>query len=998
VRVFPAGVEGTPEQIEQGREESRTAKRRQMRLMRRQTDRRRRRLKNVYSLLRSYGLLPAAETSKDRGLALDAVDRELSRQYPETSVLPYFLRARALDHRLEPFELGRCLYHLAQRRGFLSNRKVRSRESEEDRGKVKTGISQLQSAMEAAGARTLGEHLSRLDPHQERIRERWTQRAMFEREFEAIWAAQAPHHPGVLTDGRRAELFEAMFHQRPLKPQTELIGKCELEAGEKRAPLWHPLSQRFRLLQAVSDLRLLDPAGLERPLSEEERAKLVAALDVEGDLEWKKIRKLLGLAKTVLFNRQAGGEKRLVGNRTAAKLRGVFQHRWGEMTFEEKEEACADLAGDFSEGQLARKAVERWGLNELLAGEYAELELETGKYLSLSLRAVASLLPRMEAGEPYMTARMAEYPQALSVPIAELLPPVADSLAEIRNPAVVRALTEVRKIINALIRQYGKPEEVHIELARDLKRPRPERERRADRMRQQQDRREEAVNQISAQGGPGEPSRADTEKMLLAMECRFQCPYTGRQFGYKSLESGEVQLEHIVPFSRSLDDSFLNKTLCFVDENKRKGDQTPWEYYGRTGHPEWEHILQRVKQFDSPLAREKLRRFQMQEEQVSRLLSEFSSRQLNDTRYASRQAAKYLAQLYGGLSDKDYGLRIFVSGGEITAYLRRLWSLGGILGQSPGKNREDHRHHAIDATVVAMTGPGWVKALSDAASRARAVGRRRFASLQAPWDGFVSEVGEAISRVVVSHRLDRSVGGAFHEETFYSVRDHRDRPGVASVRKPVTTLTAKQIDAILDPAVRERVRLQVGIVGGDPKKLHGPQNEPTLPTRDGRHIPIRRVRVAVRSEDVRPVGTGERERLVMGGDNHHFEVFAVVGSDGQPKKWDCAIVSKQDAAERLRRMPRQPVVQRDHGPGTRFEFSIAKNDTLEIGPEAQRRLVVVRLLTGAKLVGVVNTEDARPASLKTGNLERYAVNQLMRAHHCRKVLVTPLGEVVPCRD
>ncbi|MBM3746954.1 MAG: hypothetical protein FJW34_14285, partial [Acidobacteria bacterium] len=158
VRIFPAGVEGSPEQIEQGREESRAAKRRQMRLMRRQTDRRRRRLKRVYGLLASWGLLAEGETSAARGRALEALDRELAARYPETSMPPYYLRARSLDHKLEPVELGRCLYHLAQRRGFLSNRKVRSRESEEDRGKVKRGISQLWAAIEASGARTLGEY------------------------------------------------------------------------------------------------------------------------------------------------------------------------------------------------------------------------------------------------------------------------------------------------------------------------------------------------------------------------------------------------------------------------------------------------------------------------------------------------------------------------------------------------------------------------------------------------------------------------------------------------------------------------------------------------------------------------------------------------------------------------------------------------------------------------------------------------------------------------
>jgi hypothetical protein len=91
------------------------------------------------------------------------------------------------------------------------------------------------------------------------------------------------------------------------------------------------------------------------------------------------------------------------------------------------------------------------------------------------------------------------------------------------------------------------------------------------------------------------------------------------------------------------------------------------------------------------------------------------------------------------------------------------------------------------------------------------------------------------------------------------------------------------------------------------------------------------------------------------------------------------------------------VVARDHGPGTRFEFTIAKNDVLEIGPPERRRLVVVKLLTGEKRVGVVEADDARPVSPRV-NLERYAVNLLMGELGCRKVAITPLGDLIPCRD
>ena len=818
---------------------------------------------------------------------------------------------------------------------------------------------------------------------------------MYTREFDAIWAAQAAFHPETLTEQRRGELFHAIFHQRPLRDQEDLIGECELAPGEKRAPLWHPLSQRFRMLQVVNDLRIIDRAGLERSLTDEERSRLVQALETEGDLTWARIRKILELQRHTEFNRQSGGETRLVGDRTAAKLRDVFLDAWDRLSESEQLEAARNLAEGIEEESLFQKAVERWGLNELKAREYAELHLESGKYVGYSLAALRRIVPRMEMGEAFSTARKHEFPESFATGVAlESLPPVKDAASDIRNPAVVRTLTELRRLVNALIRRYGKPEEIHIELARDLKQARPERERRWKRMREQQQLREKAAHQITKDAGLTQPSTVDIEKMMLAMECRCHCPYTGRPFSITALMSGEIQVEHIIPFSRSLDDSYLNKTLCFADENKQKGNRTPWEHYGKAGSPEWDAIVERVSKFDSPLAKEKLRRFQMREEDVSELLANFSERQLNDTRYASKLAAKYLAVLYGGLWDETGKLRIYATGGQVTAYLRRLWSLNRVLSNGDVKTRDNHKHHAVDAVVIALSDPSWIKALADAADQASSLGRRRFASIVEPWPAFVDETRAVVQSLLVSHRPDRGIGGGFHDETLYSRRTGKDGEEIVSTRKPVTSLEPAEIDKIVDPAVRERVKLQFGIVGGDTKKMQG-DNAPTLPTRDGRHIPIRSVRIKI-GRQVRSIGADIRQRNVMGGDNQHFEVFAVLDSVGEVKRWDCAIVSKQEAAERVRR--KEPVARRRHGPNTRFEFTITKNDILEIGPPGNRRLVVVRGLETDRRVGISDIDDARKISSKAGNRERLTVNKLMADLGCRKVSISPLGYLLPCRD
>jgi CRISPR-associated endonuclease Csn1 len=791
VRIFPAGVTG---QVEAGRDKSNAAARRVARLQRRQTDRRRRRIHKIYGILADYGLLPAKATPADRAKALSVLDNELSARYAAHDKLPYVLRARALDEMLSPFEVGRALFHLAQRRGFLSNRKS-NKEPEDEKGKVKGAITSLAHAMAESGSRTLGEHLSRLDPHEARIRGRYTSRKMYLDEFEKIWESQAVHHPELLNSERKRELLQAMFHQRPLRDQSDLIGDCELEEGEKRAPAWHPLAQRFRLLQEVNHLRLIDPVGVSRALNAEERQAVIPLLE-KGDLPIKELRKLpvikRNVKRNVEINLDRGGKKALIGDRTEEKMRSTFGATWDALSEVERLEAITDLAGDLDDAQLASKAQARWGLSAEQAERYSSTSLEVGRYLGFSLKAIANMLPSLENGADVTTAKEAAYPAGtFQTDLLGALPPVLARLKDLRNPAVLRSLTELRKVVNALIGRYGKPLEIHIELARDLKASRPEREDRWARMRRNEKARAEAAAMIQTEIGVPNPSRADIEKWLLAEECHWRCPYSGRGFSKTQLfHTGEIQVEHIVPFSRSLDDSFANKTLAYSWVNKAKGNRPPREAFQDPS--QWEAILTEVGSFQGTYAKHKLQRFQWTSEQIAELLDDFTRRQLNDTRYASKLAARYMACLYGGLSDGT-GQRIFVSPGQVTAFLRRLWAIEGLLSGGAGKSRDDHRHHAIDAVVVALTGPAWVKALSDAASRAREEGRRRFASLEAPWPGFAAAVQDRLRGIIISNRADRKVGGAMHDETFYGVIQHPELGPTAVCRKLVHRLSKEDL-------------------------------------------------------------------------------------------------------------------------------------------------------------------------------------------------------------
>jgi CRISPR-associated endonuclease Csn1 len=180
VRAFAAGVEG--DIISSGRDQSRAVTRREARSRRRLLWRRRHRLTKLATRLQQGGLLPPGELGTPE--TIDAyfinLDRDLFTQdirARDPHLMHYRLRARALGEKLTPYEIGRAFYHLSQRRGFLSNRKETARpRRDDDEGVVKKAIGELEQEMHAAGARTLGEYLSRLDPERERVRRRYISR------------------------------------------------------------------------------------------------------------------------------------------------------------------------------------------------------------------------------------------------------------------------------------------------------------------------------------------------------------------------------------------------------------------------------------------------------------------------------------------------------------------------------------------------------------------------------------------------------------------------------------------------------------------------------------------------------------------------------------------------------------------------------------------------------------------------------------------------------
>jgi CRISPR-associated endonuclease Csn1 len=374
IGLGPGGVRIYPDGRDPKSKESNAADRRVARGMRRRRDRYLKRRTNLMSLLIAHGLMPADESVRK---ALEALD-------------PYELRANALDDALPAHHVGRALFHLNQRRGFLSNRKTEKGDNES--GAIKLAASKLQELMHASGARTLGEFFHGRHRVRAPVRTRnrgtgnkveydfYPTRQLLLDEFDAIWNRQALHHPSM-TESARGAIHQSIFFQRPLKQPP--VGKCSLDPAKDkedtegfRCPWAHPLAQRFRIWQEARNLAVAETGRPSRPLGKEEGDRVALALIQTGKLSFDRIRSLLKLPPEARFNLESEKRKELLGD-------------------------------------------ENTGLDEATADRAASAFLPDS-HSRLGLRAIRKILPHMESGLNYPNAaKAAGYDHAL-LPTGEL--------------------------------------------------------------------------------------------------------------------------------------------------------------------------------------------------------------------------------------------------------------------------------------------------------------------------------------------------------------------------------------------------------------------------------------------------------------------------------------------------------------------------------------------------------------------------------------------------
>lgn len=777
--------------------------RRMARGMRRRRDRLLKRKHRMMSLLLKHGLFPSDITERK---ALEVLN-------------PYELRAKGLNEALTPTEFARALFHMNQRRGFRSNRKTDKNDN--DSSALKTAINALRQQIDPSGtdgkARTVGELLwQRMqagDGVRARYRERrvekvdgktridksydlYIDRAMIEAEFDTLWLKQSALCPSVFNESVRAELKDCLLHQRPLKPAKP--GRCTLEPDEERAPLALPSQQRFRIYQEVNNLRLLGENLSDVPLTIAQRNAVVEALESNSKRSFTQIKKLLKQAGTTQFNLEDAKRQELKGNSTSATLsnKDLFGPEWFNWTLERQDAIVTHLLTEESEAKLIAWLQAEFGFDEACATNIANKGLAEG-YGSLSAKALAKILPALEADViTYDKAvQIAGYDHHSllnhSLSTGEILPelpyygeylqrhvgfgsndlkdPPEKRYGKIANPTVHIGLNQVRVVANALLKRYGHPSEVVVEVARDLKQSREQR---------QEDHKQQAKNQernqrLRAEAAeilqivPERVKHADIQKLILWEELSFdiadrRCPYSGVQIGARMALSDEVEIEHILPFSQTLDDSLNNKTIATRRANRVKGNRTPAQAREDFEHQGWtyESILQRAERMP------KNKRYRFATDGYEKWLREdkgFLARALNDTRHLSHIAREYLTLICP--------LNTRAIPGQMTAMLRAKFGLNDILGLQGEKNRNDHRHHAVDACVIAVTDQGLLQRFAQASASAREKQLDKLVeTMPMPWPTYREHVERAVHNIWVSHKPDHGYEGAMMEATAYGIR------------------------------------------------------------------------------------------------------------------------------------------------------------------------------------------------------------------------------------
>ncbi len=762
----------------------------------------------------------------EKGL-LSRVEVEKLYDWQDGDIDLWILRVNGIERKLTDREFARILIHYAKNRGFKSNRKSETKDEKSEGGALLQAVKANADLMREKGYRTVAEMLCMDEKFEGRKRNKGGDyshviaRSEIEEEIRLVFKTQRELGQPFATQENEEEYLRIWSSQRPFSTADDIfkkIGNCTFERGEKRAPKFSYTFERFRALDKLNRLKIISSNAPQRSLTSEEQIAALNLMLDKKEVKYSQLRKALKLQEDERFNElfydfsktNAQNE-----NRVFLSLQGTYQIRkiieavegktlmhsyrpidydtiaYAVTVYKDDQDARAYLQNEYVSGNgrkirnLANRAYDDKLIEELLY-------LDFSQFGHLSLKALNRILPFVEEGYQYNKAcEKAGYNfnQRVGNEKKKLLPVIPAD--EIANPVVIRALSQTRKVVNSIIKRYGSPSAIYIELAREMGRPYRERreiENLFSKNRTVNDQARKHIRELHPE--MSNPRGHDILKYKLWQEQDGKCAYSLKEIPMERLFStGYAEVDHIIPYSRSFDDSNNNKVLVLARENQNKQNRTPFEWFG-PDDTRWNEYISYVNALK--VSRKK-KNLLLKENFDGEQEEEFKARHLNDTRYITRFLKSFIEDNLQFRKIESRRQYVYSVNGAYTSLMRKRWGFN--------KNRaENDLHHAIDAVIVGVSHPFRHQVSNYFKHREVHVAellRREGEYFPEPWEGFRRELEarliqdpsqlklaleslaldsydeefmNEVEPIFVSRMPKRSVKGQIHAET---VRRHR---------------------------------------------------------------------------------------------------------------------------------------------------------------------------------------------------------------------------------
>ena len=891
-------------------------------------------------------------------------------------------RAQAVNEQISLLELGRVLCHINQKRGY---RTVKADYGDKKQSAYVSQVLEHHKEINEKGL-TVGQFLYEglKSNIAYRCKEHIFPRMAYMEEYDAIMNCQKIFYPELLTDEVIAHIRNyIIFHQRPLKSCKHLVAQCELEHREiikgdriincspKVAPRTSPLFQICKIWESINNINIENKINDSLHITLEQKQAIFNFMTTHEKLKANDLKTLLGIkSKEWQFGKAVGGTG-LQGNTTYCAINKAlenYKERDSLLGFDLKTEDIELVdteTGEINKTRIIDKSFEKeplyvlWHtlysisnideLKQTLRNKFkitdenviealCQIDFVKAGYSNKSSRAMRKILPYLQEGMQYHEAKlMAGYndvtltkEQNEARELAERLLPIKKG--ELRQPVVEKILNQLVNLVNALMQEHGRFDEIRVELARELKQNKEEREQATKAISKNQTENEKIAKRIQEEFGLT-PTRSRIQKYKMWEETGHICIYCGKTVNVKEFLLGfGVEVEHIIPRSVLFDDSFANKVCSCSKCNKEKNNRTAYDYMKSKSEEDFTAYIERINDLteQKKISNTKRKKLLMP---ASELPTDFIERQLRESQYIAKKAKEILETVCRN---------VYSTSGGITDFIRHLWGWDEVLHtlnfnrykkagltemverEVNGKKveveriagwskRMDHRHHAVDALTIACTKQGYIQRINnlnslkeisfssftdskqDTTTQQRLTRLERYIKMQPHFSA--AEVEQAVEGIAISFKGGKraaSIGkryvykggkrtcvqqgiiiprGALSEESVYGrIQDRSTGKQEYVIKYKIENITLKDLESVVDKSIREILRNRLEQFDGKPEKAFA------KPVLDHQRNAIRsvRCRTGLNSNSTVPLRYNEKNEpiaFVKPGNNHHVAIY-----------------------------------------------------------------------------------------------------------------------------